>query len=211
MTGIVPPSSAQQGQGRLEPLSDPTATAEPMRRTAAVSPMAQPEPGRRSDGPPLSLKSFLPYRLNILAQAVSAGFAVAYSEAFGISAPEWRILSTLGEFQQMTAKEIGDHSRMHKATVSRAVLALDKRQLLLRTPSAADRREEILSLTAAGRQLYETIAPMALRYEQGLLEGLTPDDIAQFDRLIRHVMERAALPWFASDDDKPDRSGTDRE
>jgi DNA-binding MarR family transcriptional regulator len=202
MTGILPPPIEQHGSGRREPLDDPGAPA------PAASPMASPDPsGNPSDGTPLSLKSFLPYRLNILAQTVSAGFAVAYSEAFGITAPEWRILSTLGEFRQMTAKEIGDHSRMHKATVSRAVLSLDKRELLRRTPSAADRREEILSLTAEGRELYETIAPMALRYERGLLEGLSDEDIAQLDRLIRHIMERATVPWFGSDDANKSGSG----
>lgn len=207
MTGMLSPSPAQQDQGRRKRRSNPSKAAASMTRTPAVSPKAQPEPESGTDNAPLSLKAFLPYRLNILAQTVSAGFAVAYSKAFGISAPEWRILSTLGEFRHMTAKDIGDHSRMHKATVSRAVLALDKRQLLLRTPSAADRREEILSLTIDGRQLYETIAPMALRYEQSLLEGLSRDDIAQLDRLIRHIMERATVPWFASNDAKPD---TDR-
>lgn len=153
-------------------------------------------PSRRTSGAPLSLQSFLPYRLNMLAHVVSKGFASAYSEIYGISAPEWRVVSTLGEFSQMTAKEISDHSGTHKATVSRAVLGLEKRHVLARVPSTADRREEILSLTPQGRRLYEDIAPMALRYERSLLEGLSVDDIAKLDGLIRHLTARAALPWF---------------
>jgi DNA-binding MarR family transcriptional regulator len=154
-----------------------------------------PPAGPRSEPARLSLNSFLPYRLNVLAQTVSGAFADAYSEAFGITAPEWRIVSTLGEFREMTATEISNHSGMHKATISRAVLSLEKRALLTRNPNAADRREEILILTAEGRRVYETIAPMALRYEQNLLQGLGAADLKDLDRLIHHLMERAGAPW----------------
>ena len=143
----------------------------------------------------LSLTSFIPYRLNTVAQVVSDGFAVAYSEIFGISPPEWRVLATLGEFSQMSAKEICEHSRMHKTRVSRAVLSLEKRRLLIREPSEKDRREEILSLSQTGRDIYDAIAPMASQYQDRLLIGLSEADRAHLDRLIRHLMERASVPW----------------
>lgn len=143
----------------------------------------------------LMLQAFIPYRLNWLAQVVSDGFAVAYSEIFGLAPPEWRVLATLGEFSQMSAKEIGQHSRMHKTRVSRAVLSLEKRRLLVRAPSAVDRREEILSLTETGRDIYDAVVPMALQYQDRLMTGLSEADRASLDRLIRHLMERASAPW----------------
>jgi len=176
--------------------ADPAEAPERRMRSQAESPAG----GRRDQPARLSLDSFLPYRLNILAQTVSASFAAAYSEAFGISTPEWRIVSTLGEFHEMTATGISSHSGMHKATISRAVLSLDRRGLVVRNPSAADRREEILALTTQGRRVYETIAPMALRYEQNLLEGLGAADVGRLDRLIRHLMERAGAPWRGTDE-----------
>lgn len=147
------------------------------------------------DAARLSLQAFIPYRLNSLAQVVSDGFAVAYSEIFGISPPEWRVLATLGEFREMSAKGIGHHSRMHKTRVSRAVLSLEKRRLLVRSPSAVDRREEILSLSPDGREIYDAISPMASHYQDSLLTGLSEADRASLDRLIRHLMERASVPW----------------
>lgn len=143
----------------------------------------------------LSLQAFIPYRLNSLAQVVSDGFAVAYSEIFGISPPEWRVLATLGEFREMSAKDISQHSRMHKTRVSRAVLSLEKRRLLIRAPSAVDRREEILSLSPDGREIYDAISPMAKHYQESLLAGLSEADRETLDRLIRHLMERASTPW----------------
>lgn len=183
-----------------------------MKTPRRVSPRANArEASRRSGVGRLSLQSFLPYRLNVLAQAVSGGFSVQYWERFGLLAPEWRILATLGELGKMTAKEISDHSMMHKATVSRAVLALEKRQLLVRIPSIADRREAVLSLSADGRRIYETLVPMALRYEQGLLEGLSRGDQAKLDRLIRHLMERTRLVWAGAADSEPAEDPTKSE
>ncbi|KAB2886624.1 MAG: MarR family winged helix-turn-helix transcriptional regulator [Pseudorhodoplanes sp.] len=164
------------------------------RARAHPSPTERKAPSSKDAGR-LSLQAFIPYRLNSLAQVVSDGFAVAYSEIFGISPPEWRVLATLGEFSQMSAKEISQHSRMHKTRVSRAVLSLEKRRLLIRAPSAVDRREEILSLSQTGHDIYDAVAPMAIQYQDRLLTGLSEADQASLDRLIRHLMERASAPW----------------
>lgn len=181
--------------------------------------MKQPSPtslGRkrntllRTNTDKLSLRSFLPYRLNVVAQAVSGGLSAAYADTYGISPPEWRVLATLGEYPQMTARDVSGHSGMHKTQVSRAVLSLEKRRLLARFPSTADRREEILSLSAAGRRIYETLAPMALRYERGLLQGLSPRERATLDRLIRHLMTRASTPWLPAADQPSQRASNDR-
>jgi DNA-binding MarR family transcriptional regulator len=170
---------------------------------SATSPSAAapgPREKRRGDIGPLSLDAFLPYRLRNLAQTVSASFAAVYSPAYGITPPEWRIIATICEFEQTTATEISRHSGMHKATISRAVLSLEKRRLVLRSPSEVDRREEILTLTPEGRRIYDRIGPMALRYEHNLLEGLSRDDIVRLDELIRHLMDRAARTWFDADE-----------
>jgi hypothetical protein len=50
-------------------------------------------------------------------------------------------------------------------------------------------------LSATGREIYEAVAPMAIRYQQHLLAGLSDADQAKFDHLIRHLMERASAPW----------------
>ena len=75
----------------------------------------------------LALESFLPYRLNRLADAVSREFSRIYRDRYGLTRPEWRLLATLGQYGTMTATAVGAHSAMHKTKVSRAVAALEKR------------------------------------------------------------------------------------
>jgi DNA-binding MarR family transcriptional regulator len=120
----------------------------------------------------LQLEQFLPYRLNRIAAAVSQDFRSVYGPHHDLTIPEWRVLATLGQFEEMSAKAIGRHSAMHKTKVSRAVRALEERRWLRRRQSEEDRREEILTLTAQGERVYRQIVPKALAFERRLLEQL---------------------------------------
>jgi DNA-binding MarR family transcriptional regulator len=66
----------------------------------------------------LVLESILPYRLNRVASAVSRDFKAVYGRHYDLTVPEWRVLATLGEFQERGATAIGAHSCMHKTKVS---------------------------------------------------------------------------------------------
>ena len=122
----------------------------------------------------LSLESFLPYRLNRLADAVSRDFSRLYRDRYGMTRPEWRLLATLGQYGTMTATAVGQHSSMHKTKVSRAVTALEKRRWLKREQDDGDRRVEHLSLTKAGVDAYRQIIPLALDFEEVLLAKMGP-------------------------------------
>src|SRR6201997_5912246 len=126
-----------------------------------------------SGAPLLKLEDFLPHRLNVLSSLVSQALTRVYGR-YGIGIPEWRVLVTLGENGVMTGKAIGAHTHMHKTKVSRAVALMEERKLLLRRSNRADKRESFLSLTAAGRAMYEEVAPHALDFTKRLTEILTP-------------------------------------
>jgi DNA-binding MarR family transcriptional regulator len=133
----------------------------------------------------LQLEAFLPYRLNRIAAAVSQEFRSVYGPHHDLTIPEWRVLATLGQFEAMSAKEIGRHSAMHKTKVSRAVRALEERRWLRRRPSAEDRREEILTLTPQGASAYRQIVPKALAFERRILDELGPEAVPLLEALTR--------------------------
>lgn len=133
----------------------------------------------------LQLEQFLPYRLNRIASAVSQDFRSVYGPHHDLTIPEWRVLATLGQFEAISAKEIGQHSSMHKTKVSRAVRALEERRWLKRRKSEEDRREEILSLTALGQRTYRDIVPKALAFERRILDELGPEAMLLLAALTR--------------------------
>ncbi len=147
-------------------------------------------PATKPTRPRLRLDAFLPYRLNVAAQRVAEGLAHVYSERFGITIPEWRVMAVLGERNEVTAKDIGLLSRMHKAKVSRAVGSLEEHGLLVRRANETDRREAFLMLTPRGRAIYEGLIPLALGFQHSLVEGLAAEDLAAIDRVLRHIMTR---------------------
>lgn len=142
--------------------------------------------------PPLELERFLPYRLNVLAEAVSRALSRIYAERYGIGIPEWRVIATLGQYQPVTARDIGLHSRMHKTKVSRAVAELERKNLVARSGNSADRREAPLTLTARGRRMYQDLAPRALAFAAELGAALSPAEQASLDRMIDRLAARAA-------------------
>jgi DNA-binding MarR family transcriptional regulator len=144
------------------------------------------------DAAPLKLEDFLPYRLNVVANLASQALSRIYADRYGIGVPEWRVLVTLGQYGVMTGKQIGAHSHMHKTKVSRAVALLETRELLARRVNRADLREAFLSLTAAGRAIYEDLAPIALAFAKRLSEVVDPADRAAFDRALKRLTERSA-------------------
>jgi DNA-binding MarR family transcriptional regulator len=144
-----------------------------------------------TERPLLELQDFLPHRLNVLSSLVSQALTRVYDQ-YGIGIPEWRVLVSLGQFGVMTGKEIGARTHMHKTKVSRAVAQLEERKFLTRRANRDDLREAFLSLTPAGRAVYEELAPRALEFTERLSEVVAPGDRAAFDRAMQQLTECSA-------------------
>lgn len=141
---------------------------------------------------PLSLDSFIPYRLSVAANAASAVIATLYQRRFGISIPEWRVIAILGEGAPLAPRAIVERARLDKVTVSRAAKALESRGLLARSSDHEDQRSHRLALTGPGRALYEAVAPEALALEARLLAGFADWERGALEGLLRKVEDAAA-------------------
>jgi DNA-binding MarR family transcriptional regulator len=161
----------------------------PIESEVRTDPSAAPAPGNQAV---LKLEDFLPYQLNVVASLTSQALSRVYARRYRIGVPEWRVLVTLGQYGVMTGKAVGAHSHMHKTKVSRAVALLEKRRLLVRRANREDMREAFLSLTAAGRAMYEELAPHALDFARRLTEILTPQDREAFNRAVQQLTARSA-------------------
>jgi DNA-binding MarR family transcriptional regulator len=136
----------------------------------------------------LDLFRFAPFRLNRLAAEVSAALAVEYQARYGLDIPEWRVLATLGfRNEACSAQYISHCTRTHKSTISRAVTALMKRQLVERVENKDDRREFRLRLSRKGKALYQELIPRLLRKEQAILSCLSAQERKDFARLLGKI------------------------
>lgn len=139
----------------------------------------------------IELERFLPYRLSVLTNLVSGAIASVYEERFGLSIPEWRVMAVLALHPGLSAAEVAAHTRMDAVAVSRAVTRLLRAGRLRRSVATEDRRRSVLRLSASGEAVYREIAPVALRCESALLEGLPQAEIEQLDTLLAKLTASA--------------------
>jgi DNA-binding MarR family transcriptional regulator len=141
--------------------------------------------------PPLELERFLPYRLSVLANTMSASIAAVYAERFELTIPEWRVLAVLALQPGLSAAQVADRTAMDKVAVSRAVTALARARRLERLVEASDRRRSHLQLTPRGEALYREVVPLARAYEDAVLRGLPARARHKLDVLLEELQRRA--------------------
>lgn len=138
----------------------------------------------------LSLSGFLPYRCNRFAERISHSLAKIYSDDFGISEAEWRVIALLSEQDSLLAKQIGETTHMDKVRVSRAVQALSDKGMIKKRQSKQDSRATHLSLSKKGQTLHKKITPKLLAWEKQLLTGITKKDAKHLLSLLERMEAR---------------------
>jgi DNA-binding MarR family transcriptional regulator len=141
----------------------------------------------------LKLENFLPYRLAVLSNTVSATVARAYDKRFSVSIPEWRVIAVLGRFPGLSAVEVAGRTLMDKVAVSRAVTKLIKNGRIEREFADADKRRSILNLSEEGKKLHDEIATLALDFERDLLQGFSQEEIDSLNGIMERLLARASL------------------
>ena len=153
-------------------------------------------PTRGNDARTLSLPAYLPYRLSVVSNKASGLIARAYQARFGLTIQEWRIIAVLGAGEALTAQGLCEATAMDKVTVSRAVRKLDQRGLVRRRRNSSDKRASDVTLTPDGEAIYAEVAPLALRYEQAMAEGLSAAEREQLMALLAKLEARLDAGGF---------------
>lgn len=119
-----------------------------------------------------NLEGFFPYKLSLLSDRISKGFAEIYGPKFGISLAEWRVIVHLAQRGKVSVREIFQHVGMDKSKVSRAATRLEAAGVILKKVNTCDKRLVELSLTTKGKRMMSQLAPLAREYETRVLAKL---------------------------------------
>jgi DNA-binding MarR family transcriptional regulator len=156
--------------------------ARPPRRTIVRSP-ANPWVNVEHDGGTLHIGHFLTFQIIRLANAAKANVTRKYLADFGLSVPEWRLLAMTVRFEPVRFSELVANSSIDKGQASRTLQVLTRRGLIAAQTLGGGRRRAadggapvILTVTAKGRRLYETLLPVAQRNQARLLHLLTREE-----------------------------------
>lgn len=139
----------------------------------------------------MELDSFFPYRLALLADAVSRSMAQVYAERFDLTREEWRVLAALAQESPLRTALVIERTTLDKVSVSRALQRMQAKDLIERETDADDARGHVIRLRPAGRALFRRIVPMVQAREQFLLDALDPGERAALDGALDKVLARA--------------------
>ncbi len=130
------------------------------------------------------LSDFIPYRMAITSNAVSALISGEYNSQFGLKIPEWRIMAVLGDAGPLTQRDLVRATLMDKVAVNRASKALEDRALVRREPNAADGRSHYLALTDDGAAMHGRIWPQAVAAYEKIFAAFSPRDTQKLSALL---------------------------
>ena len=144
--------------------------------------------------PDFTPQDFLPYLLNQAAEASSRAFQEYYRTRYGMLRTEWRVLFHLGGYGSMTAKDVCHYASIHKTKVSRAVKALEVKRFVTRTVMEHDRRNELLTVTPRGEQVYNDLTAAAKTYDNEIVQQFSADEIRIFRSCLNALAKLPSIP-----------------
>jgi DNA-binding MarR family transcriptional regulator len=134
----------------------------------------------------LVLQDFLPYHLNRAGTRIGQMFSRDI-ERYGVTLPMWRVMIELLQSGGRQLGELAAQTSIEPSTLSRLLVSMQRKRLLMRRRSGQDRRALSVALTPPGVRLTEKIVPIALRYEDVAMRTMSRRDAAKLKSLLATV------------------------
>jgi len=136
----------------------------------------------------LELAQYVPYLLNRAGRRVSDAFTRELG-VFGVTLPMWRVMASLRSEGPQRLGDLSVLTAIEASTLSRLLGQMHERGLVRRARSRGDARAITVSLTRGAAALTDRIVPLALRYEQMALAGMSDAEVAILKRLLAQMHE----------------------
>ena len=111
----------------------------------------------------------------------------------GVSQASWMTIAVVAKAHEpLSQSELAQGLGVEGATMVAMVDRLVKAGLVLREPSATDRRVKRVVLTAAGTSLYDKVRAEAVAFRKQLLAGIDPKKLLAATELLENLQGIAA-------------------
>ena len=136
---------------------------------------------------------YLAYLLARASHLISSEFH-AEVEASGLSLMEWRVMASLSGKPSLSIQALADIVLAKQPTVTKLVGRMQEAGWVTREDATHDRRQSLVSLTAAGRQKVKSLLRQAKRHEQGVMADLGSQAAEQLKVVLKRLIERHQGP-----------------
>lgn len=142
-------------------------------------------------GSALDLERRLSYRFSILSTKIIRTVAGMYGPKYGLLPSGWKAMAAIGRYAPVSAKEVCSHTTVEPHKVTRAVDRLVELGFVRREQDLADRRRVALSLSPAGRKVYEDIERTTRLVELALLGEVSMRERRMLGRVLAKLEAQA--------------------
>lgn len=138
------------------------------------------------------LENHLGYWLRFVSNQVSHAFSLKL-QARDVTVAEWVVLRELFDLADIQPSTLADRLGMTRGAISKLADRLIAKELIARTASTEDRRQQTLSLTDDGRTLVPTLAELADRNDAEFFGHLDPAERAALENALKEIVRRHDL------------------
>lgn len=150
--------------------------------------------------------------INRLQQKFEAG-------GFDITVEQWRVLVNLWNQEGQFQRELAEAAHKDKTGITRILHGMEKRDLVVRVPDRADKRNKRIYLTRKGREFHKALVQHTRKTLEEALQGISDEDAEAckdtLTRVIRNLMDSkdAETPvetWNSGKDEGQSRAFVER-
>lgn len=138
------------------------------------------------------LETHLGYWLRFVSNHVSHAFSLKL-QARDVTVAEWVVLRDLLDGDGVPPSALADRLGMTRGAISKLADRLIAKELVERTVSTEDRRQQTLALTAAGRKLVPALSTLADRNDAEFFGHLKPAERATLEKTLKDIVRRHGL------------------
>lgn len=113
-------------------------------------------------------------------------------QAFDLTLPQFNVLVILRSEDELPTLEVAARLVEEAPGITRLMNTLTAKSYIRRRASSDDRRQQLCSLTDAGRRLINLVLPSVKTTQAQIIAGLTPEEIAQMIAILRRVPHEPA-------------------
>ncbi|MBI4857524.1 MAG: MarR family transcriptional regulator [Acetobacterium woodii] len=111
---------------------------------------------------------------------------------FGVGFPEQVILMYLASNNGVNQDAIAQHFMLDKGAIAKTLRKLEEKGLIERHQNPENKRENLISIAPQGQNILGEMGKALTEWNQYFFEGLSADDIKQYERITNIIADNVA-------------------
>lgn len=134
-----------------------------------------------------TIRDLLSYRLNTVTSLMQKSAHLRYKNEFGLSLGQWRAIALLAMDAPLSLNELARTAGLDRGQMSRIIKDLTDEGLVHRQQSPKGGKQIDLTLTTAGKRIYNRVMVSAVERDEAFLACLSEQELEVFNAVLKRL------------------------